>query len=267
MLWSHGKLVEEVFPPPSLGLWTAEDLRGRYSLKAFLSSAAKAALSDDKNVCIRIWNYKKPQEAQAVDGAMSRLSKSFHIDEAYNVDSSRYHQAVIGASRTIDGRINELCIIAFLDQKYLILNRDQICGSARKENRDNQEERNTFPPKIRFNETKNASPHRDKSNSSRYFYSSRRLSYLRISPLAATVMSGILGPLYFAYLGSVEFSALYLMGIAILPNLKAMALWHMGFSIFAYPLLRGGFAMRGFHITSRGEVKGRFRKIQTLWAS
>ena len=267
MLWFHSKLVEDVLPPPSLALWTAEDLRGRYSLKAFLSSAAKAALSDGKNVCIKIWNYKNPQEAQAVDGAMSRLSKSFHIDEAYNVDSSRYHQAVIGASRAIDGRINDMCIIAFLDQKYLILNRAQICGSGRKENQDNQEERNTFPPKIKFNEAKNAPPHRDKSSSSRYFYSSRRLSYLQLSPFVVTVMSGVLGPLYFTYLGLIEFSALYLMGIAILPSLKAMALWHMGFSIFSYPLLRVGIALRGFHITSRSEVKGRFGRIQTLWAS
>lgn len=97
-----------------------------------------------------------------------------------------------------------------------------------------------------------------------YFYSIRRVQYLRITALHILAFL-LFGPLAAAVFGLLEIAALYLLVLLLPPEPALLVLFHVGYLLAGVMLFAFSMRVRHYQYAPESEVRGRFRRRATLW--
>ena len=97
-----------------------------------------------------------------------------------------------------------------------------------------------------------------------YFYSTRRVQYLRISALHFVAFL-LFGPIAAAVYGALEIAMLYLLVLIVPPEPALLSLFHIVYLVAGAPLFWFSMRIRHYQQAPGSEVRGRFRRRATLW--
>lgn len=97
-----------------------------------------------------------------------------------------------------------------------------------------------------------------------YFYSTRRVQYLRITAFQI-VSFLVFGPIAAAVYGAPKIALLYLLVLVVLPEPALLILFHIGYLVVGAATFWFSLRMRHYQYAPGSEVRGRFRRRATLW--
>lgn len=97
-----------------------------------------------------------------------------------------------------------------------------------------------------------------------YFYSLRRVQYLRISAFHIVAFL-LFGPIAAALFGTLEIALLYLLVLIVPPEPALLILFHVVYLVAGAPLFWLSMRIRHYQHAPGSEVRGRFRRRATLW--
>lgn len=97
-----------------------------------------------------------------------------------------------------------------------------------------------------------------------YFYSTRRVQYLRISAFHIVAFL-VFGPIAAAVYGALEIALLYLLILVVPPEPVLLVLFHIVYLVAGASLFWLSLRIRHYQYAPGSEVRGRFRRRATMW--
>ncbi len=97
-----------------------------------------------------------------------------------------------------------------------------------------------------------------------YFYSTRRVQYLRITAFHIVAFL-LFGPIAAEVYGALEIALLYLLVLIVPPEPAQLAMFHIVYLVAGVALFWLSLRIRHYQYAPGSEVRRRFRRRATLW--